>query len=189
MADHQLNIAQARAIAVECVAASTLRTYERHWDHWTNYCQQHGLDLWTLTPEDFLGFLQSVYLRCASLSNVYQHLSSIAYFYRLKGLDSPSEAKLVTMYMKALKRRHVLRPSGTKRAQPLLRPEVDSLGELLLDPAQTLRVWRTVWRVHIMFYCMLRWSDLAPLEVKSKLSIPFSPFIHYSIFFRFRISN
>lgn len=165
MAEHQLNIAQARSIAVECIAASTLRTYEQNWDTWTQYCLRHGLDCWTLSSEDFLGFLQSVYLRCASLSNVYQHLSSVAYFYRLQGLESPSEAKLVTMYMKALKRRHVLRPEGTKRAEPLLRPEIDSLGEFVLNQTQPLRIWRTVWRIHLMFYCMLRWSDVAPLKV------------------------
>jgi len=165
MENHQQNIAEARAIATDCVAPSTQRTYERHWAAWTHYCTESRLDQWTQSPDDLLGFLQGVYTQSSSLSNVYQQLSSVAYHFRLCGLPSPSEAPLISMYMRALKRRHLTRPQGVKRAAPLMRPDLDLLGEHLLESPRTLRVWRTVWRVNLMFYCLLRWSDVAPLEV------------------------
>lgn len=165
MEAHQLNVAAGRALAVSCVAPSTIRAYERHWISWTQYCSDSGLDCWTTAPDDLLGFLQGIYTRCASLSNVYQHLSSVAYHFRLHGHPSPSEAPLISMYMRALKRCHVSRPQGVKRAQPLMLPDLDILGGYLHARPRSLRIWRTIWRVHLMFYCLLRWSDVATLEV------------------------
>jgi hypothetical protein len=43
-----------------------------------------------------------------------------------------------------------------------------SLIEYLYAEPRSLRVWRTVWRVNLAFYALLRWDDVCRLQVNKK---------------------
>ncbi len=73
-------------------------------DKFKLYCQQKSMDVWRASKDDLIAYLQKVYNESQSVSTVYQHLSSVSYFYRLKGLDSPCVSPFISMYMKGLKR-------------------------------------------------------------------------------------
>jgi len=135
------------------------------WQNWCNYCSTHSLGIWSCTPSDLLGYLNSVYRRNRSVSSAYQNLSSIAYFYRLRGLVSPTVDPIVTMFMKSLKRRALENNPGVRRARPMTKDILTTLNTFLFSAYRTLRQWRTIWRINLAFYCLLRWDDVCRLKV------------------------
>ncbi len=74
---------------------------------WTDYCQTHGLGSWSSGAADVIAYLQTVYDRNQSISSVYQHLSVISYFHRLRGLATPTLDPMVPMFMRGLKRKNL----------------------------------------------------------------------------------
>ena len=112
-----------------------------------------------------MAFLQRCYDETHSVSAVYLRLSSVSYFYRLKGLVSPSSSPSVLMYLKGLKRRHIEVSAPVRRAKPLTKDLLHRLTSYLLARQGTLREWRTVWRINLAFSCLLRWDDVMRLKV------------------------
>jgi len=139
MASHSQNITAALASASNAIAPSTRRSvsisfglyllsfckfchsfsfqYEIRWTGWENYCSTHGLGVWACTPQDLVGFLQHLYDLTRSMNSVQQSLSSIAHHYRVRGIPSPSEHTVVTLFMKGIKRRTLDRQP--RRAVPM----------------------------------------------------------------------
>ncbi len=151
---------------------------------WKSYCAQHNIGKWTASPADLTGYIQSVFDRNGSMSCAYQHLSAVAYFYRLKSLRSPSEDPFVLMYMKgnfvanlSLKdndfflkflglKRHALETGPeTRVARPMTRDIMAKINDFIFAAPRTLRQWRTVWRINLAFFCLLRWDDVCRLQV------------------------
>jgi hypothetical protein len=156
--------------------------YVKLWKVWKQYCVDHSLGKWTAGLTDLTAFLQSVYDRNGSLSSAYQHLSSVAYFYRLKCLPSPSDDPFVTMFMKGsylknyldgycellvlgLKRQSLERGTETCVAKPMTRDILSKINDFILSGSRSLRQWRTAWRINLAFFCLLRWDDVSRLKV------------------------
>lgn len=125
----------------------------------------NSIGLWNATSEDLLAFLQSEYSKNPSLAVVYQRMSTVSYFYRLRGLVSPSTGPTVAMYLRGLKRRLLESGTDTRRAKPLLKDDLKLLNDHLHSESRSLRTWRTVWRINLAFYCLLRWDDVCRLKV------------------------
>jgi len=117
-----------------------------------------------------VGFLQSVHQRSRSLSNVTQCMSAVAYYYRLRGLPSPSDNSLVGMYLRGVKRKSL--ENQPKRAVPMTRQILARLNAYLYSGDRSLRIWRTIWRINLMFRCLLRWDDVYRLKVRKMLLSP-----------------
>jgi hypothetical protein len=64
-----------------------------------------------------------------------------------------------------LKRHTIETKPPVQRAKPLSRQDLKKLNDFLLSGPRTLRQWRTVWRVNLAFFCLLRWDDVRRLEV------------------------
>ena len=112
-----------------------------------------------------MAFLQNCYEQTHSLPVVYSRLSAVSYFYRLKGLVSPSANCSVQMYLKGLKRRQVELHTQVRRAKPLTKTHLRLLNEYLWAHERSLREWRTIWRINLAFYSLLRWDDVMRLKV------------------------
>ncbi len=69
------------------------------------------------------------------------------------------------MYMKGLKRLHLSLCSATRRAKPITLEILRKLYLHLSLDTCGLREWRTIWRVHLAFFCLLRWDDVVRLKV------------------------
>lgn len=150
---------------------------------WRQYCETNSIDPWAGSPEDLMAFLQRSYEETNSLSVVYLRLSTVSYFYRLKSLASPSSDPSVQMYMKGLKRRHVELGTQTRRAKPLTKEILHQLNDYLSSRVSTLREWRTIWRINLAFYGLLRWDDVMRLKVSRNASLNFYRlFIYLSIY-------
>lgn len=112
-----------------------------------------------------MAYLQRCYDETHSVPVVYQRLSSVSYFYRLKGLVSPSFSASVQMYMKGLRRCQLERSAQVRRAKPLTKSVLHQLNQYLQAGPRTLRDWRTVWRINLAFYGLLCWDDVMRLKV------------------------
>ncbi len=137
-----------------------------HFQHWRDYCQRQQLKCWKATSDDILGYLETFRARQCSTSTIHQHLSAIAYMYRLKSLPSPTLEPVVSMYIRGLKREEVTRGKKHRQAKPMTKEILSSLIRYLYEKPRPLRVWRTVWRVNVAFYALLRWDDICRLQVR-----------------------
>ncbi len=133
--------------------------------HWRDYCQKHQLKCWRATSDDVIGYLDTFRAREISSSTIQQHLSAIAYMYRLKRLPSPTMDPIVGMYVRGLKRNEVAQGKPRRQAKPITKDVLNTLIEYLYSGTRSLRIWRTVWRVNVAFYALLRWDDICRLRV------------------------
>ncbi len=69
------------------------------------------------------------------------------------------------MYMRGLKRLDLHVNSAVRQAKPITQELLSRLNTLVAPTVATLRIWRTVWRVNVAFYCLLRWDDICRLQV------------------------
>ena len=111
-----------------------------------------------------LRYLYRVHTR-GGVSNVYTHLSAIAFHFRRQRRPSPCDDQAVKMFMKGLKRLEAARV--VKRAKPITVSMIKKAISSLTDTG-TMREWRTVWCLTISFCCFLRWDDLKRVKVSPR---------------------
>lgn len=75
------------------------------------------------------------------------------------------------MFMRAIKRARLILDPAVKRAKPLTRDILDKLNIYLAAGGCTYREWRTIWRVNIMFHCLLCFDDVCRLQVNERLCL------------------
>ncbi len=142
-----------------------------HFQHWRDYCQAHQLKCWKATGDDVLGYLETFRSRKCSTSTIHQHLSAIAYMYRLKRLPSPTLEPIVGMYIRGLKREEQARAKAPRQSKPMTKEVLASMIQYLYEKPRSLRIWRTVWRVNVAFYALLRWDDICRLNVSLHIKL------------------
>jgi hypothetical protein len=101
---------------------------------------------------------------------LYIHTSAIAYKYRLKRLASPTNDPLVGMYLKGLRRGEKNAQKKSKQAKPVTQDLLRRLNDFIYRGEPSLRMWRSVWRINVAFYCLLRWDDLKRLKVNAHIN-------------------
>ncbi len=69
------------------------------------------------------------------------------------------------MYMRGLKRYDLICQPTTRQAKPVTKDLLRRMNSPLAIGPATLRVWRTVWRINLAFYGLLRWDDVCRLKV------------------------
>jgi hypothetical protein len=117
-------------------------------------------DPYAASVDNLLSFLATKSQECG-VSRVYCLLSAVAHHYRLKGLPALSDDTRIKMFMKGLKRINA-KEKTVKRSRPMTLEILEEAASLLVDH-EDLRTWRTVWRMHVSFFCFLRWDDLKRL--------------------------
>jgi len=137
------------------------KSYKRSFGQFTDYCENLEIDPYAASPDCVSRYLMHRYQHCG-LSRLYVHLSAISHFYRARGLESPCDNSRVKMMMKGIKRQES-QEIPIKRVKPLTVKILSESLALLTD--NSLVAWRTVWRMHICFFCFLRFDDLKRLKV------------------------
>lgn len=64
-----------------------------------------------------------------------------------------------------MKRKEVKAKAKPRQAKPITKEILTKLIDYLNAGSQNLRVWRTVWRINLAFYGLLRWDDVCRLKV------------------------
>lgn len=128
---------------------------------WRDHCAKSDIDPLDASVDDLLKYLHEKG-ESTGVSRVYCHLSAISHWYKLKGKPILSDHPKVKMYMKGLKRVNA-RDRTVKRAKPINIQILNEAVEFLETKPDCLKTWRTVWRMHVSFFCFLRWDDLRRL--------------------------
>jgi len=137
--------------------------YARRWAQWTDYCHLQNLPLYRPDIQHFLGYLATISEQ-STVNVVYNHLSAISYYHRIELLPSPSDNEHVTMFMRGLKRIELENaPQPVSRAKALT-PEVLLKLATLSEQPLSLRNMRTLWRIFVCYFCLLRWDDVKKLR-------------------------
>ncbi len=102
--------------------------------------------------------------------------------YRLKRLPSPTLEPIVGMYIRGLKREETLRARPPRQSKPMTKEVLALMIQYLYEKPRSLRVWRTVWRVNVAFYALLRWDDICRLNVRMILP-PYQRGNHFNLFY------
>jgi len=152
-----------RRIIAKSVAPSTLQQYQRRWNQWTEHCHTQGVPLYRPSLPHLLGYLATI-SETSSVNVVYHHLSAINYFHRVELLPAVTDDELVGIFMKGLKRMELEKePPAITRAKPMT-PDILLKLAALVDGDITLRNFRTIWRIFVCYYCLLRWDDVRKLR-------------------------
>jgi len=67
------------------------------------------------------------------------------------------------MFMKGIKRQALA--NLPKRAKPMSLAVLFRLNAFLYTEDRTLRIWRTIWRINLMYRALLRWDGVVRLQV------------------------
>jgi len=127
------------------------------------HCHAHDLPLYRPSMPHLLGYLAMV-SESSSVNVVYHHISALNYFHRVELLPAVSDDELVSIFMRGLKRMELEKePPSITRAKPMT-PEVLLKLVALVDDGISLKNFRTVWRIFICYYCLLRWDDVRKLN-------------------------
>ena len=133
--------------------------YQRCWEEWQQFCNNHQFEPMSCTSEHLIAYLVHVSkVHSSSVATAYTHLSSVGYHYRVSGKPSITENVIVNLYMRGLKRRNLQTP--VKRAKPMTPKILSDLRKYLENNLDSLVAWRTVWRAHIEFGLLLRFDDV-----------------------------
>ncbi len=116
--------------------------------------------------KNVLRYLYRVHTR-GGVSNVYTHLSAVAFHFRRQRRASPCDDQAVKMFMRGLKRLESTKV--VKRAKPITLPMIKKAIHTLSDTS-AMWEWRTVWNMAISFCCFLRWDDLKRVQVQDSIS-------------------
>ena len=139
--------------------------YRTLFKQWETYCSENGLSCFGASSDDIIAYLSHLHQRKCRQTTIYQHVSSLAFHYKIEGLVSPTSAPIVSMFMKGLKRTELELKIKPKQAKPMTKEILKRLIAYLYASPRGLRIWRSVWRINTAFYCILRWDDICRLTV------------------------
>jgi len=149
------------------IAPSTEIQYQRKWNQWTDYCHRNELPLYRPEIAQLLDYLALI-SETSSLNVVYTHLSAINHYHRVELLPSVSDNEHVSAFMRGLKRVELENlPPRVTRAKPMTPEVLLKLANLVQNtPDLSLKTWRTIWRIFVCYYCLLRWDDVKKLKME-----------------------
>jgi integrase len=105
--------------------------------------------------------------------------AAVSYEHKLRFMPSPTENPSIKLLMKAVRRKF------TKPRNPVQPLDLSHLLQLNLhlenlEKSDNLIVWRTVWRMNMLYYTMCRFSEINCLKIND-VQIHQEPSLHISI--------
>lgn len=147
------------------LSENTRRAYERGWEDFADFCEDHGFALMPSTEQAVVLFLTERARRLSS-STLNQRLSAIQHVHDERGEDSPTRSKAVRDVMRGIRREEDRTP---RQAKPLLTEDVRAMvdatqpGEGAPEPRR-LRAFRNQAMILVGFAGAFRRSELAALR-------------------------
>jgi integrase len=153
-------LADAKQMAAQRLAPSTLDAYRKDWGHFERWCLLHGVSSLPASGEDTASYLAALYQRdgCAK-STVMRRAAAIGHHHRNANQPSPLEHELVRELLPAIRRR---RERPVSEARALSTTELLSMLQVLGTDAKGLRN-RAVLLAG--FFGGLRRSEIVAIDV------------------------
>ena len=155
-----------------------MHLYEREWTAFVSFCSQNNLlslPASTATVEQYMLF----HVNSRAMSTLSHVLSAISHFHYKSHYDSPTISRSVTRALEGAKRTFG-RPSVSVNV--FTTDHLFSLSKLAYSSSCSLVLLRTIWRIFIEFFGLLRFNEVANLTYDDLIwsSIGFDLFIKKS---------
>ena len=146
----------------------TVRQYKGALQRWETFCAQNGLPLTPAEPAHVAACLALTASESQSVSAVEKLVAAIAFEHRRQFLPSPTSHESISLLLRSI-RRHLTVERQPK--QPLTHEILRRMADHLQMPEHgrdgllaSIVLWRTVWRAHMEFYTLGRFSDIVRLH-------------------------
>ena len=144
------------------LAASTIKGYDSSLQLWFAYAKAEKFEPFPASSLQTANFLASLANRSESVAKVNNAAAAIADLHKRHFLPSPTNHDSVKALLAAVKRNH---GKPVNRRTPMSTDILSALNaDLYKDKNASLQKWRTVWRMNVAFYALLRWSEVSKLR-------------------------
>jgi hypothetical protein len=145
---------------VKSRAESTLRGYDPGWMRFSQYCLEHSECALPANPvvvADFVAELADIGL---SVPSIEKTLAAVSFEHRKFCVESPTLNAGVRLVLEG--REHA---KSSRQVKPFTLSLISrAVGQL--PSSDSIMVWRTVWRMTVGMFAMLRFSEVTRIQVK-----------------------
>lgn len=166
---------------------STKQQYTRVYDIWTDFCKKNGVPEFGADHEQLAACLSLVMLEDGSYPKVVTLSAAIAHEYRTRMLQSPTTHETISLLFRGFRNEH---PQTRVTKSPITKEILSKMYSHLFRPEHgrdglraSVVLWRTVWRISLVYYTLGRFSDIAKLQKKDVVYKP-TPSPHLKILFK-----
>lgn len=143
-------------------AESTIRGYDPSWMRFSQFCLERSESALPASPmvvADFIAELADIGL---SVPTIEKSLAAISFEHKKFFMDSPTLNSGVKLVLEGVRREHA-KPSRQVKPFTL---GVISKAVSLLSSTDSIMVWRTVWRMTVGLFAMLRFSEVTRISME-----------------------
>ena len=144
------------------LAPNTERAYDRAFQEWESYAIDEAIPTLPITPIDLGNFVARVADETGSMAKVNLLIAAVADRHLAEYLPPPTQDASFRKMMAGV-RRALFKPA---RQRAPLDKEILKDAFDLIEGGGRLQDWRTLCRMNIEFYGMLRWSEVSELRME-----------------------
>ena len=143
------------------LAPSTVKSYKAALLPWLEHTKAKEISSLPAEPLEVANFLASLATSSKSVAKVTVAAAAISDWHKRHFVPSPTQHESVRLLLDAVKRQY---SKPVVRRAPITPQVLHAVNESLNNKEISLSRWRTVWRVNIAFYGMLRWDEVSKLR-------------------------
>ena len=143
------------------LAPKTETTYSKAFAEWEDYAMEESIPILPITPIDLGNFLANMADRTGSMAKINMAIAALADRHLAEHLASPTTDLSLRKMLSGV-RKKLFKPA--KSRAPLDKDILRDAFELIEDGG-CLQDWRTLCRLNLEFYGMLRWAEVSELKM------------------------
>ena len=146
------------------LAPRTEKSYERAFREWEDYAMEEAIPILPITPIDLGNFIANMADRTGSMAKINLAIAAVADRHLGEHLQTPTTDSSFRKMMAGV-RRKLFKPA--KSRAPLDKEILQDAFELVAaGDGGRLQDWRTLARLNLEFYGMLRWAEVSELRME-----------------------
>ena len=146
------------------LAPKTEKSYERAFSEWESYAVDEAIPILPITPIDLGNFIANMADRTGSISKINLAIAAVADRHLGEHLQTPTTDASFRKMMAGV-RRKLFKPA--KSRAPLDKEILQDAYDLIATgDGGRLQDWRTLARLNLEFYGMLRWAEVSELKME-----------------------
>lgn len=154
--------ANASEFASRSRAAATAKGYSIGWSRFQQFCAERSEMCLPAEPIVVANFVAEMADVGLAVSTIEKSLAAISFEHRRRCLSTPSRNEGVRLVLEGV-RRELAKPS--RQVKPFTLDIIDRAVKAL-GSSSSFMVWRTVWRMTVGLFGMLRFSEITRIRVR-----------------------
>ena len=144
------------------LAPKTRQAYDRAFQDWESYAVEEDIPVLPIAPIDLCNIIANIAVETGSMSKVNLLIAAIADKHLSEHLESPTADPSFRKMMTGV-RKKLFYPSRSKT--PLDKDILKDAYDMLAGGGR-LQDWRTLCRINLEFYGMMRWDEVSNLRME-----------------------